>query len=34
MLYLAGYRNMAILDEGMPGWTQKGYSIEKTVGNG
>ena len=34
MLYLAGYRNMAILDEGMPGWTQKGYPIEKAVGNG
>jgi 3-mercaptopyruvate sulfurtransferase SseA len=23
--YLAGYRNMQILDEGIPGWVDKGY---------
>jgi len=27
ILYLAGYRNMQILDEGIPGWANKGYPI-------
>ena len=31
VLYLAGYRNMMILDEGLPGWTQKRFPVEKTV---
>jgi rhodanese-related sulfurtransferase len=30
MLYLAGYRNMAILDEGIPGWASKGYPVDKS----
>jgi len=32
VLYQAGYRNIAILDEGLPKWVQKRYPIEKTVG--
>jgi rhodanese-related sulfurtransferase len=28
VLYLAGYRNMTILDEGIPGWAEKGYPLE------
>jgi len=28
VLYLAGYRNLAILDEGMPGWADRGYPVE------
>jgi rhodanese-related sulfurtransferase len=31
VLYLAGYRNMSILDEGIPGWADKGYPLEKSV---
>ena len=31
MLYQAGYRNMAILDEGIPGWVEKGYPTEKSA---
>jgi 3-mercaptopyruvate sulfurtransferase SseA len=31
VLYLAGYRNMTILDEGLPGWADKRYPIEKTA---
>jgi rhodanese-related sulfurtransferase len=31
ILYLAGYRNMVILDEGIPGWAQKHYPVEKTA---
>jgi len=34
VLYLAGYRNMTILDEGLPGWDQKGYPLEKTAAKG
>jgi len=25
ILYLAGYRNMLILDEGLPGWVDRRY---------
>ena len=32
MLYQAGYRNMVILDEGIPGWARKHYPTDKTVG--
>jgi rhodanese-related sulfurtransferase len=31
VLYLAGYRNMLILDEGIPGWADKGYPLEKSA---
>jgi len=31
ILYLAGYRNMMILDEGIPGWTDKGYPVEQSA---
>jgi 3-mercaptopyruvate sulfurtransferase SseA len=31
VLYLAGFRNMTILDEGLPGWVQKRYPVEKTA---
>jgi len=34
VLYLAGYRNMAILDEGIPGWADKGYPVEASSGKG
>jgi rhodanese-related sulfurtransferase len=34
VLYLAGYRNMMILDEGIPGWVQKHYPVEPAVRNG
>jgi len=30
VLYNAGYRNMAILDEGIPGWARKRYPTETT----
>jgi len=30
VLYVAGYRNMLILDEGIPGWYQKGYPTAET----
>jgi 3-mercaptopyruvate sulfurtransferase SseA len=30
MLYLAGYRNMVILDEGIPGWVAKQYPTATT----
>jgi rhodanese-related sulfurtransferase len=30
MLHKEGYRNMKILDEGIPGWYQKGYPMEGT----
>ena len=33
-LYLAGYRNMMILDEGIPGWAQKGYPVDTSAGKG
>jgi 3-mercaptopyruvate sulfurtransferase SseA len=28
ILYAAGYRNMFILDEGLPGWIAQGYPTE------
>ncbi|HEY8368280.1 MAG TPA: hypothetical protein VIM86_03105 [Thermodesulfobacteriota bacterium] len=28
-LYKAGYRNMYVLDEGIPGWVRMGYPIEQ-----
>jgi rhodanese-related sulfurtransferase len=28
-LYRAGYRNMVVLDEGIPGWYRLGYPIEQ-----
>jgi rhodanese-related sulfurtransferase len=31
ILYTAGYRNMVILDEGIPGWHQKGYPTTATA---
>jgi rhodanese-related sulfurtransferase len=31
VLYQAGYRNMVILDEGIPGWARKRYPTAKTV---
>jgi len=34
VLYLAGYRNMLILDEGIPGWVQKRYPVEPAVDGG
>jgi len=34
VLYLAGYRNMMILDEGIPGWVHKHYPVEPAVKNG
>ncbi|HEV8437623.1 MAG TPA: hypothetical protein VGT40_05980 [Methylomirabilota bacterium] len=30
VLYQAGYRNMVILDEGIPGWAQKQYPLDKS----
>jgi 3-mercaptopyruvate sulfurtransferase SseA len=30
VLYLAGRRNMVILDEGLPGWAEKQYPLGKT----
>jgi rhodanese-related sulfurtransferase len=30
-LYTAGYRNMAILDEGIPGWQKKNYPTAVTA---
>jgi len=32
VLYDAGYRNMVILDEGLPGWAKKRYPTEMSVG--
>jgi len=32
VLYDAGYRNMVILDEGLPGWAKKRYPTERTEG--
>jgi rhodanese-related sulfurtransferase len=32
VLYVAGYRNMVILDEGIPGWHEKGYPTAVTAG--
>jgi rhodanese-related sulfurtransferase len=31
VLYQAGYRNMVILDEGIPGWARKRYPTAKTA---
>ncbi len=31
MLYVAGYRNMMILDEGIPGWHEKNYPTAVTA---
>jgi hypothetical protein len=31
ILYTAGYRNMLILDEGIPGWQQKRYPTAVTA---
>jgi len=31
ILYQAGYRNMAILDEGIPGWHGKKYPTESSA---
>jgi rhodanese-related sulfurtransferase len=28
MLHQEGYRNMKVLDEGIPGWHQKGYPMQ------
>ena len=28
MLYGLGWRNHLVLDEGLPGWHQKGYPVE------
>jgi rhodanese-related sulfurtransferase len=28
-LYKAGYRNMVVLDEGIPGWFRLGYPVEQ-----
>jgi rhodanese-related sulfurtransferase len=33
ILYQKGYRNMKVLDEGLPGWVQKGYPVEGTRAN-
>jgi len=30
-LYQAGYRNMMILDEGIPGWAEKRYPTAMTA---
>jgi 3-mercaptopyruvate sulfurtransferase SseA len=30
MLYSAGWRNQKVLDEGLPGWEQKGYPVAGT----
>ena len=32
MLYQAGFRNQVILDEGIPGWSAKGYPTESANG--
>jgi 3-mercaptopyruvate sulfurtransferase SseA len=32
VLYQAGYRNMSILDEGIPGWDAKRYPTESPAG--
>jgi rhodanese-related sulfurtransferase len=34
VLYQAGYRNMVILDEGIPGWARKRYPTERTAAKG
>jgi 3-mercaptopyruvate sulfurtransferase SseA len=34
VLYIAGYRNMMILDEGIPGWYAKNYPTEATAPKG
>jgi hypothetical protein len=34
VLYAAGYRNMTILDEGIPGWDARGYPTERAGGSG
>jgi 3-mercaptopyruvate sulfurtransferase SseA len=34
LLYLAGRRNMLILDEGLPGWADKGYPLDKSTRRG
>jgi 3-mercaptopyruvate sulfurtransferase SseA len=31
VLYVAGYRNMEILDEGIPGWQEKKYPTAVTT---
>ncbi|HEX9126015.1 MAG TPA: hypothetical protein VF948_06410 [Methylomirabilota bacterium] len=31
VLYTSGYRNMVILDEGIPGWHEKGYPTVATA---
>ncbi len=31
MLYAKGYRNMKILDEGIPGWIEQGHPTEGVV---
>lgn len=30
MLYEMGWRNQRVLDEGLPGWSAKGYPVEGT----
>jgi 3-mercaptopyruvate sulfurtransferase SseA len=30
-LHAKGYRNLRVLDEGIPGWIQQGYPTEGTV---
>jgi len=32
ILYRAGYRNAAILDEGIPGWADKQYPVASGPG--
>ena len=27
-MYVRGWRNHKVLDEGLPGWVQKGYPVE------
>jgi rhodanese-related sulfurtransferase len=34
VLYAAGYRNMTILDEGLPGWTARKYPTARTPARG
>jgi 3-mercaptopyruvate sulfurtransferase SseA len=30
VLYEMGWRNQRVLDEGLPGWSAKGYPVEGT----
>jgi rhodanese-related sulfurtransferase len=34
VLHHAGYRNMVILDEGIPGWVDGGHPTARTRGQG